>query len=174
MTKNTLVSQPSMLVLYLPWCTFCPNFAYHFKVANNWPTQPDPLLDLAKLHTVSLQAQEYDPVVINLHIEHHPDRALRTRDQLLTEAYRLSSPCSLQLEPGQTPTHHGISHQVPRCKMLRRTRRVPTTTHHNNFLLRYHGASKSYVQVTLNSIDSYTLVCLLYLLTLPTSHSTSH
>jgi hypothetical protein len=70
---------------------FCLNFAYHFKVANNWPTWPDPLFDLAKLHTVSLQAQEYNPVVINLHIEHHPEMALQTRDQLLTEAHHLST-----------------------------------------------------------------------------------
>jgi hypothetical protein len=32
---------------------FCPNFAYHFCVANNWPARPDPLKDLAKLHRVS-------------------------------------------------------------------------------------------------------------------------
>jgi hypothetical protein len=61
-------------------------------VANNWPTHRDPLLDLAKLHTVSLRAQEYDPVVFYLHIEHHPDLTLRTRDQLSTEAHRLSTP----------------------------------------------------------------------------------
>jgi hypothetical protein len=71
---------------------FCPNFAYHFRVANNWPTRPDPLADLAKLHTVSLRAQEYDPVVIDLHIDHHPDLSLRTRDQLSTEVHRLSTP----------------------------------------------------------------------------------
>jgi hypothetical protein len=38
---------------------FCPNFAYHFKVTNNWPTRLDPLLNLAKLHTVSIRAHEF-------------------------------------------------------------------------------------------------------------------
>jgi hypothetical protein len=71
---------------------FCPNFAYHFKVANNWPTRPNPLGDLSKLHTVSLRAQEYDPVVIDLHIAIHPELTLRTRDQLSTEAHRISTP----------------------------------------------------------------------------------
>jgi hypothetical protein len=53
---------------------FFPNFAYHFRVANNWPARPDPLEDLAKLHTVSLRAQEFDPVVIDLHIDVHPEK----------------------------------------------------------------------------------------------------
>jgi hypothetical protein len=59
---------------------FCPNFAYHFRVGNNWQTRPDPLADLAKLHTVSLRAQEYNPVVIDLHIDEHPEISLLTRD----------------------------------------------------------------------------------------------
>jgi hypothetical protein len=71
---------------------FCPNFAYHFRVANNWPTRPDPLEDLAKLHMVSLRAQEYDPVVIDLHIDEHPEISLLTRDQLSTERHRQANP----------------------------------------------------------------------------------
>jgi hypothetical protein len=57
-------------------------------VANNWPAHPDPLEDLAKLHSVSLRAQEYDPVVIDLHINVHPEISLLTPDQLLTERHR--------------------------------------------------------------------------------------
>jgi hypothetical protein len=56
---------------------FCPNFAYHFRVANN--TRPDPLKDLTKLHMVSLWAQEFDPVIIDLHIDVHPEISLRPR-----------------------------------------------------------------------------------------------
>ncbi len=71
---------------------FCPNFAYHFRVANNWPTRPDPLEDLAKITTVSLCAQEYDPVIIHLHIDEHPEISLLTRDQLSTERHRQATP----------------------------------------------------------------------------------
>jgi hypothetical protein len=71
---------------------FCPNFAYHFKMAQNWATRPNPLADLALLHTVSLQAQKYDPVIIDLHIERHPDMSLMTRDQVSKEAHHCSTP----------------------------------------------------------------------------------
>ena len=71
---------------------FCPNFAYHFRVANNWPTSPDPLEDLANPYTVSLRAQEYDPVVIDLHIDQHPEISLSTRDQLSTERHKQNTP----------------------------------------------------------------------------------
>jgi hypothetical protein len=96
---------------------FCPNFAYHFKVANNWPTRPDPLTDLAKIHTVSLRAQDYDPVVIDLHIAQHPVLTLSTRDQLSTDAHRLQTPrfsAALPLQPGAgAPTAGAPPAQAP-------------------------------------------------------------
>ena len=71
---------------------FCPNFAYHFKVANDWPTRVNPLTDLASLFTVSARAQEYDPITIDLHIDVHPEIQLHTHDQASAEAHRLSTP----------------------------------------------------------------------------------
>ena len=71
---------------------FCPNFAYHFRVANHWPQRPDPLEDLVKLHLVSLRAQEYDPIVIDLYIAEHPEIRLLTRDQLSFERHRQATP----------------------------------------------------------------------------------
>jgi hypothetical protein len=50
---ETAITAASYFGVKLPG-HFCPNFACHFKVANNWPTRPDPLIDLAKLHTVSI------------------------------------------------------------------------------------------------------------------------
>ena len=82
---------------------FCPNFAYHFRVANNWPTHPDPLEDLAKITRVSLRAQEYDPVVINLHIDEHPEISLLTRDQLSTERHRQATPRFLSVTNKAAP-----------------------------------------------------------------------
>jgi hypothetical protein len=61
-------------------------------VANNWLIRPDPLEDLAKLHTVSLCAHEFGPVVIGLHIDVHPEISLRTRDQLSAERHRQTTP----------------------------------------------------------------------------------
>jgi hypothetical protein len=88
---ETAITADSYFGVKLPG-RFCPNFAYHFKVANNWPTRPDPLLDLAKLHTVSIRAQEFDPVLIDLHIDNHPSVSLQTRDQLSTEIHCRSTP----------------------------------------------------------------------------------
>lgn len=88
---ETAITADSYFGVKLPG-RFCPNFVYHFQVKNNWPTCPDPLLDLAKLHTVSIRAQEFDPVIIDLHIDSHPDVILQTRDQLSTEIHRRSTP----------------------------------------------------------------------------------
>jgi hypothetical protein len=71
---------------------FCQNFAYHFKVANDWPTRVNPLLDLASLFTVSACAQEYDPITIDLHIDIHSEIHLHTHDQASAETHRLSTP----------------------------------------------------------------------------------
>jgi hypothetical protein len=87
----------------LPGC-FCPNFAYHFKAANNWPTHPDPLLDLAKLHTVSIRAQEFNPIMIDLHIDSRPDVSLKTRDQLSMEVHCKSTPRFLASQIAPLPS----------------------------------------------------------------------
>jgi hypothetical protein len=71
---------------------FCPNFAYHFTVVARWPTRIDPLADLAKLSMVSERAQEYEPMVIDLHIPTHPPLTLITKDRQLSENHRRSTP----------------------------------------------------------------------------------
>jgi hypothetical protein len=45
-----------------------------------------------KLHLVSLRAQEYDPIVIDLYIAEHPEIRLLTRDQLSFERHRQATP----------------------------------------------------------------------------------
>jgi hypothetical protein len=71
---------------------WCPNFAYHFKVASNWPTKPSPLAELAKSSIVSARGRDYDPLVIDLYIPTHPPLTLVTRDKLSTDAHRQSTP----------------------------------------------------------------------------------
>jgi hypothetical protein len=68
---ETAITPASNFGANIPGC-FCPNFAYHFKVANDWPTRVNPLTDLASLFTVSARAQEYDPITIDLHIKTIP------------------------------------------------------------------------------------------------------
>jgi hypothetical protein len=82
---------------------FCPNFAYHIRVVNNWPIRPDPLKDLTKLHTVSLRAQAFNPVIFDLHIVVHPEISLRTWDQLSTERHRQTTPRFLSVTRGAAP-----------------------------------------------------------------------
>jgi hypothetical protein len=68
---------------------FCPNFAYHFKVVNHWPTRVNPFINLASLFTILAWAQEYDPITIDLHIDIHPEFCLHTHDQASAEAHHL-------------------------------------------------------------------------------------
>jgi hypothetical protein len=71
---------------------WCPNFAYHFKVASDWPTRPSPLAELTKLHLVSERGQDYDPLTIDLYIPVHPPMALVIRDKKTTDVHRHRTP----------------------------------------------------------------------------------
>jgi hypothetical protein len=71
---------------------WCPNFAYRFKVASDWPTRPSPLAELAKLDLVSERGQDYDPLTIDLYIPVHPPTALVTRDKKTTDVHRQRTP----------------------------------------------------------------------------------
>jgi hypothetical protein len=73
---------------------FCPNFGYHFKPHNQvWPTLADPIEHFKSPSLVSLEAQDYDPVIIKVHGNHWaPIRALLTCDERSTERHCASTP----------------------------------------------------------------------------------
>jgi hypothetical protein len=50
-SETTMITGSSYHRARIPgW--WCPNFAYHFKVASDWPTSPSPITELAKLNLV--------------------------------------------------------------------------------------------------------------------------
>jgi hypothetical protein len=87
---------------------WCPNFAYHFEVASDWPTHLSPLAELAKLHLVSPRGQDYDPLIIDLDIPVHPTTLdLVPQDKKTTDAHRQPSPKYSDRrirEPARAPT----------------------------------------------------------------------
>jgi hypothetical protein len=85
---------------------WCPNFAYHFKVASNWPTCRSLIEELAKPHRLSRRGQDYNSLTINLYIPVHCPFALVTQDKKTSDAHhqptpKYSYPCIL--EPIQEP-----------------------------------------------------------------------
>jgi hypothetical protein len=75
----------------IPGC-LCANFAYHSAVVARWPTQIDPLADLILPPFVSERALDFEPMMIDLYSNHHPQLHLITKDAQSTEDHRRQTP----------------------------------------------------------------------------------
>jgi hypothetical protein len=78
---------------------FCPNFVYHFKVANGWPTDAGRpgnerfLHDFEHLPLLSWQAQQHDRLDVDLHDLTHPAlQPLQTRDERSSATHKDQTP----------------------------------------------------------------------------------
>jgi hypothetical protein len=80
---------------------FCPNFAYHFKVANGWPTDEARtkkgiqsfLHDFEHLPLLSWQAQQHARLDVDLHDLTHPIiLPLQTRDERSSAKHKTNTP----------------------------------------------------------------------------------
>jgi hypothetical protein len=74
---------------------FCPNFAYHLKVTNGWPTDTGPtkfLQEFLHLPLLSYQAQQYDPVEADLHQPTLVISISQTREERMSELHKSRTP----------------------------------------------------------------------------------
>jgi hypothetical protein len=85
---------------------FYPSFSYHFTVGDRWPTRLNPLKDLIKAPFVSERVLDFDPLVIDLYMDHHPQLVLITKDEKSTDAHKSRTPEStyVPLPPARTAT----------------------------------------------------------------------
>jgi hypothetical protein len=80
---------------------FCPNFGFHFKPHNEvWSTLADPIAHFKSAFLVVLEAQDYDPVILEVHSDRWaPIPALLTRDERSTQRHRASTPWHTRVPP---------------------------------------------------------------------------
>jgi hypothetical protein len=73
---------------------FCPHFGFHFKPHNEvWPTLANPIAHFKSAFLVGLEAQDYDPVILEIHSGRlSPSPALLTQDERSTQRHRASTP----------------------------------------------------------------------------------
>jgi hypothetical protein len=91
---------------------FCPNYAYHFKVVNGWPTDTATksfLGEFQHLPLISHQAQQYDPVDVDLYQKETRVPPLKTREECASAVHqsrtpRFSYPKKTIVGDTQTPT----------------------------------------------------------------------
>jgi hypothetical protein len=81
---------------------FCPNFAYHFKVTNGWPTDTVTNTFLKEfLHPplISHQAKQYDPVEIDLHQPELMMEVFKTREEKRSASHKARTPRTSVVKP---------------------------------------------------------------------------
>ena len=86
---------------------FCPNFAYHFKVVNGWPTDTVTNTFLKEfLHPplISHQAIQYDPVDIDLHQPELLMEVFKTREEKRSASHKGRTPRTSVVKQGVVPT----------------------------------------------------------------------
>ncbi len=74
---------------------FCPNYAYHFKVVNGWPTDTPTkkiLGEFQHLPIVSYQAQQYAPVDVDLYQKNVRVPQLQTREECTSAIHQSRTP----------------------------------------------------------------------------------
>ena len=77
---------------------FCPNFAYHFKVTNGWPTDTATSIFLKEfLHPplILSQAHQHDPVEVDLHQPHLAMDVFKTREERMSASHKEKNPRTL-------------------------------------------------------------------------------
>jgi hypothetical protein len=85
---------------------FCPNFGFHFKPHNEvWPTLADPVEHFELASLVGLEAQVYNPMIIEVHSDRWaPIPALLTGDGRLLPPILLGTKCGAP--PRWSPSRH--------------------------------------------------------------------
>jgi hypothetical protein len=74
---------------------FCPNYAYHFPVANGWPTDTTGQAFLGEFqhaHLISPQAKQHDPVELDLHQPMVVLDPLSTREEQQSAKHKAGTP----------------------------------------------------------------------------------
>jgi hypothetical protein len=110
---------------------FCPNFGFHFKPHNEvWPTLDDPIAHFKLAFLVGLEAQDYNPVILEVHSDRWaPIPALLTRDERSTQRHCASTPRHTRVSPRQLEaTRLPPPGDLPREPVRRSPRRSPS--HH--------------------------------------------
>jgi hypothetical protein len=79
----------------------CLNFGFHFKPHDEvWPTLADPIEHFKLASLVGLEAQDYDPVIIEVHSDRWaPIPALLTRNECSTQRHQASTPWHTRVTP---------------------------------------------------------------------------
>jgi hypothetical protein len=80
---ETAITADTYLGMAIPG-RLCPNYTHHFTVANGWPTDTNGkkfLAELQHLPMISSQAQQYDPVEIDLYQTEVSVPPLATREE---------------------------------------------------------------------------------------------
>jgi hypothetical protein len=99
---------------------FCPNFAHHFKVTNGWPTDTAKskfLREFQHLPLISHQAQQYDPMEVDLHQPHLELLPFKTREERMSEDHRNKTPRFTEVVPA-TPTRTKAVEKPPSTALV--------------------------------------------------------
>jgi hypothetical protein len=91
---ETAITADTYLGMAIPG-RFCPNYAYHFKVANGWPTDTKTKCFLGEFQhrsLISYQAQQYDPVDVDLYQPDIRVPPLRSREELASASHQSRTP----------------------------------------------------------------------------------
>jgi hypothetical protein len=91
---ETAITADTYLGMAIPG-RFCPNYAYHFKVVNGWPTDTKDktfLGEFQHLPLVSFQARQYDPVQVDLHQKDKRAPPLQTREECASATHQSRTP----------------------------------------------------------------------------------
>ncbi len=97
---------------------FCPNFAHHFRVTNGWPTDTATSSFLREfLHPplISHQANQYDPVEVDLHQPELTLDVFKTREERMSATHQSKTPrTSAVLKPLASPSSRTPKPPTPR------------------------------------------------------------
>jgi hypothetical protein len=86
---------------------FCPNFAHHFKVTNGWPTDTVAgsfLREFLHPPLISHQANQHDPVEVDLHQPHLTMDVFKTREERMSASHQAKTPRTSSMRPYPSPS----------------------------------------------------------------------
>jgi hypothetical protein len=81
----------------------CANFAYHFVVVARWPMRINPLVELILPLFVLERGLDFEPMMIGLYSDHHPQLHLITKDAQSTEDHRRQTSKHSYVQLEETP-----------------------------------------------------------------------
>ena len=97
---------------------FCPNFAHHFKVTNGWladTTTSSFLREFLHPPLISYQANQHDPVEVDLHQPHLQMDVFKTREERMSASHQAKTPrMSAVPKPMASPSSRTPKHSSSR------------------------------------------------------------